>query len=55
MKSFCRDLKEFVIKITEKSGMIPLTDEEKESCSNQTICYICKSEFGEDDKKYYKV
>lgn len=55
MKSFCRDLKEFVIKITEKSGMIPLTDEEKESCSNQTICHICKSEFGEDDKKYYKV
>ena len=34
--------------------MIPLTNEEKESCENQKICYIYKKQFS-TDKKYCKV
>ena len=37
--------------------MIPLTNEENQSCHKQNICYICKIEFitDDNDKKYYKV
>ena len=47
MEIFCKDLKDQTMKIIdhEKKEMIPLTDEEKETCENQKICYICKKEF----------
>ena len=35
--------------------MIPLTTEEKILYNEQEICYICKKEFGKNDKKHYKV
>ena len=37
----------------EKKEMIPLANEEKESCENQKICYMCEKEFSIDKK--YKV
>ena len=44
MRRFCDDLKEQAIKIMnyEQKEMMPLTDEEKESQKNQTICHICE-------------
>ena len=47
MKIFCKDLKDQAMKITnyEKKEMIPLTDKEKETHENQTICYISEQEF----------
>ena len=35
--------------------MIPLTTEEKIYHNKQKICYICKKEFNNNDKKNYKV
>ena len=59
MKIFCKDLKDQAEKIInyEKKGMIPLTDEEKESYENQKIGHICEKEFSTDnkDEKYHKV
>ena len=50
MKKFSKDLREHASKIIdyEKKKMIPLTTEEK-------ICYICKKEFSNNEKKNYKV
>ena len=47
MKILCKDLKDRAMKIInyEKKEMIPLTNEEKETHENQTICYICEEEF----------
>ena len=39
----------------EKKKMIPLTTEEKIYHNKQKICYICKKEFNNNDKKIYKV
>ena len=57
MKKFCKDLKEHATKIInyEKKKMIPLTTEEKIHYNNQKICYICKKEFNNNDKKQQKV
>ena len=57
MKNFCKDLREHAMKIInyEKKKMIPLTTEEKIYHNKQKICYICKKEFNNDDKKNYKV
>ena len=57
MKKFSKDLREHVSKITnyEKKKMIPLTTEEKIYHNKQKICYICKKEFNNNDKKNYKV
>ena len=56
MRMFCGDLKEQGIKIVsyEQKEMMPLTDEEKESHKNQTICHICEKEFctNKDDEKF---
>ena len=54
---FCKDLREHVTKIInyEKKKMIPLTTEEKIYHNKQKICYICKKEFNNNDKKNYKV
>ena len=57
MNKFCKDLREHVTKIInyEKKKMIPLTTEEKIYHNKQKICYICKKEFNNNDKKNYKV
>ena len=57
MKKFSRDLREQVCKIInyEKKKMIPLTTEEKIYHNKQKICYICKKEFSNNEKKNYKV
>ena len=57
MKKFSQDLREHACKIInyEKKKMIPLTTEEKIYHNKQKICYICKKEFNNNDKKNYKV
>ena len=58
MRMFCDDLKEQAIKIMsyEQKKMAPLTDVEKESHKNQTICYICEKEFCIDkDNEEFKL
>ena len=57
MKKFCKDLREHAMKIInyEKKKMILLTTEEKMHYNIQKICYICKKEFNNNDKKNYKV
>ena len=53
MKIFSKDLREHVNKIInyEKKKMIPLTTKEKIYHNKQKICYICKKEFNNNDKK----
>ena len=57
MKKFSKDLREHASKIIdyEKKKMIPLTTEEKTYHNKQKICYICKKEFSNNEKKNYKV
>ena len=57
MKKFSKDLREHSSKIIdyEKKKMIPLTTEEKIYHNKQKICYICKKEFNNNNKKNYKV
>ena len=57
MKKFSKDLREHASKIIdyEKKNMIPLTTEEKVYHNKQKICYICKKEFSNKEKKSYKV
>ena len=57
MKKFSKDLRDYVTKIInyEKKKMISLTTEEKIYHNKQKICYICKREFNNNDKKNYKV
>ena len=57
MKKFSKDLREHVSKIInyENKKIIPLTTEEKIYHNKQKICYICKKEFNNNDKKNYKV
>ena len=57
MKKFSKDLREHAMKIInyEKKKIIPLTTEEKIYNNKQKICYICKKEFNNNDKKNYKV
>ena len=57
MKKFSKDLREHASKIInyEKKKMIPLTTEEKIYHNKQKICFICKKEFSNNDKKNYKV
>ena len=57
MKKFSKDLREHVTTIInyEKKKMISLTTEEKIYHNKQKICYICKKEFNNNDKKNYKV
>ena len=53
MKKFCKDLREHSTKIInyEKKKMISLTTEEKIHYNKQKVCYICKKEFDNNDKK----
>ena len=57
MNKFFKDLREHVTKIIdyEKKKMISLTAEEKIYHNKQKICYKCKKEFYNNDKKNYKV
>ena len=57
MKKFCKGLRTHATKIInyEKKKMIPLTIKEKIHYNEQEICYICKKEFDNNDKKHYKV
>ena len=58
MKRFSKDLREHAIKIIdyEKKKLISLTTEEKIYHNKQKICYICKKEFSNNEKKKnYKV
>ena len=57
MKKFCKDLREHAMKIInyEKKSMVSLTTEEKIHYNKQKICYICKKEFNNNDKKQQKV
>ena len=52
-----KDLREHASQIInyEKKKMIPLTTEEETYHNKQKICYICKNEFNNNDKKNYKV
>ena len=56
-KKFCKDLREHSTKIInyEKKRMISLTTEEKVHYDKQKVCYICKKEFDNNDKKQQKV
>ena len=54
MKKVCETLKEHLertinCKKKKKKEMIPLTDEENESCLKQEVCHICKKRFITDD------
>ena len=57
MKKFSKHLRKHASKIIdyEKKKMIPLTAEEKIYYNKQKICYICKKEFNNNEKKNYKV
>ena len=57
MKKFCKDLRKHSIKIInyEKKKMISLTPEEKIHHNKQKVCYICKKEFDNNNKKQQKV
>ena len=57
MKKFCKDLREHSTRIInyEKKKMITLTTEEKVHHNKQKVCYICKKEFDNNNKKQRKV
>ena len=57
MTNFCKDLREHATKIInyDKRDMIPLTKKEEANYNNQKVCYICKKEFDNSDKKHHKV
>ena len=57
VKKFCKDLITHATKVIyyEKKKMIPLTIKEKIHYNEQEICYICKKEIDNNDKKRYKV
>ena len=57
---FCKNSKEHATRIInyEKKEMIPLTDEENNSCKKQEVCYIYRKGFSTDhynNKEYHKV
>ena len=56
MKKFCKDLREHATKIInyKEKKMIPLTTKEEIYYNKQKICYICKKEFDNNDKKKKK-
>ena len=57
MKKFFKDLREHAMKIInyEKKRMVPLTKKEEICYNKQKICYICKKEFNNNDKKQKNV
>ena len=57
MKKFCKGLRTHAHKIInyKKKKMIPLTTKEEIYHNKLKICYICKKEFNNNDKKNYKI
>ena len=57
MEKFCKDLREHATKIINyaKKKMIPLTKKEKKNHNKQKVCYICKNNTDDSDKKHHKV
>ena len=57
IKKFCKDLREHSTKIVnyEKKKMISLKTEEKVHYNKQKVCYICKKDFDNNDKKQQQV
>ena len=57
MKKFCKYLREHAMKIInyEKKRIVPLRTKEEICYNKQKICYICKKEFNNNDKKQQKV
>ena len=57
MKKFCKDLREHAAKTIhyENKKIISLTIKEEIYHNKQKICYICKKEFNNNDKKQQKV
>ena len=57
VKKFCKDLRTHTTKIInyEKKKMMPLTIKEEIYHKKQKICYICKKEFDNNDKKQQNV
>ena len=57
MKKFCKDLREHSTRTInyEKKNMISLIPEEKIHHNKQKVCYICKKEFDNNNKKQQKV
>ena len=57
MKKFCKDLRTHATKIInyERKKMMLLTIKEEIYHNKQKICYICKKEFDNNDKKQQKV
>ena len=57
MKKLCKDLKTHANKIInyKKKNMMPLTTKEEIYHNKEKICYICKKEFDNNDKRSYKV
>ena len=53
MMKFCKDLREHAMKIInyENKRMVSLTTDEKIHYNKRKICYICKKEFNNNDKK----
>ena len=53
MKKFCKDLREHATRIInyQKKKMVPLITKEEIFYNKQKICYICKKEFNNNDKK----
>ena len=53
MKMFCKDLKDHAKRIInhKKKSIIPLTKDEEDSYSKDTICHICLKEFDNDKDK----
>ena len=56
MKKFCKDLREHSTKTInyEKKKTISLTTKEEIYHNSQKVCYICKKEFDNNDKKTTK-
>ena len=56
-EKFCKDLREHATKIInyEMKRMVPLTTKEEICYNKQKICYICKKEFNNNEKKKQKV
>ena len=57
MNKFCKDLRQHSTKIInyEKKKMISLITKEEIYHNRQKVCYICKKEFDNNDKKQQKV
>ena len=54
MKNVCKDLKEHMLKITIFFLNTTTNKKREETTKKEKLCYICKYEFNNIDKKYWK-